>query len=632
MKRLAIGVFVFFCLGSLYINTTQTADNPEAFRVNLKRIDNQKNSVGSGFSFDEKEVADIVQKYPVKLPQPMPAEAKLGYFYGGPIYAILQKTPGQPKIRLTMDVNANFDLTDDPVLELAQSDKMEEWTVVKIARPFGGTSPRTEWLPYRIGYREYKGRDGKIQDSINIGAEYAFQGDFRLGNHDYGLQLMDGDARGRFIREKLVNVYISIKMKGDMMPGQGHRFFELIPIEGSLYEVKDFAEDGSWIDFIKSPLPPAALGKAAPDMELTDTTGRKFRLSDYKDKLLLLDFWPSWCKPCVAEFAEIKKILQQYEGRSLAVIGVNIDEAPRLEQARKVIAEYNLPWPQIMDGKGEFIPVYQVYGRLPEHANSFPAYVAIDRQGIARYATNDFNKMARFLAAKLAPENASTETLFVPLLEMKTLLAPPAGVDFSRSNVEEFLRIHPVKIPKDLPADARVGLTSNGTLVIASPGSTPDTVRLIVDSERDFDLLNDKAQEIPIVRKPNVGKSDAKGIQIIITYESGARSFISFPFFAKTAQDGKIPDIFVFGFQQVFSGAFFEGNEEYQIELTDPTPDRLFSKEDMTRPDILKLSQKKDGQWIEVYKGSEKIPIGGRLFRLRFISDDGYLIELEKEK
>jgi peroxiredoxin len=573
--------------------TTETTENPNAFRVNLKRIDNQKSSVFSGFYFDEKDVAEAIRKYPVKLPQPMPADAKLGYFYGGPIYAVLQKTPGQSKIRLTMDVNANFDLSDDPVLELAPIEKMEDGTIVKIARHFGGVSPRTEWLPYRIGYRERKGRDGKVEDIINISAEYEFEGDFRLKNRDYKLQLMDGDARGRFIREKLVNVIFRIKLKGDEKPGQGHRFFELIPIEDSLYEVKDFAEDGSWIDFIKSPLPPAALGKAAPDMELTDTTGRKFRLSDYKGKLLLLDFWPSWCQPCVAEFADIKKILQQYEGRPLAVIGINIDEAARLEQARKVVADYKLSWPQVMDGKGEFIPVYQVYGRLPEHMNSFPAYVAIDQQGIARYATNDFKKMARFLGAHFASENMATDSFFIPLTETKSSFAKePSAVDFTRAKVDNFLRVHPAKIPQDLPAEARIGIMSNGTLLIASPGSSQETIRLIVDSERDFDLMKDKAQEIPVVRKPNVDKSDAKDIQIITTYESGGRSFFPFSFFAKPTQDGGPPDIFVFGFQRTLCGSFYEGSKEYQIEVTDPTPDLLFTEEDMSRPDILKLNLK----------------------------------------
>lgn len=617
----------------VFSRPVQTTKNRNAFRVTLSRVDNVKSGIFNGLRFDKDDVTKVVQKYPVKLPEPQPADAELGYFYGGPIYAIKQKVPGESKIKLILDTNANFDLTDDDVLELPNAEKSEEATQVKIARHFADTPPRTEWLPYLIWYRESKDRNGQVRESVYIQDNYRFTGEFSLGNKVYTLDLVDADARGRFIREKLVNVFIHLKVKDDKKPSRGHRLFELIQIENSLYEIKDFAEDGSWIDFIKSPLPTAALGKPAPDMELTDTSGRNFRLSDYRGKLLLLDLWPSWCKPCVAEFTEIKKIFQKYKDRSFAVIGINIDEAVRLEQARKVIADHQIPWPQVMEGKGEFIPVYQVYARLPERMNSFPAYVAIDRQGIARYATNDFRKMARFLEASLADETDGTDTLFIPLADTTTIPAKePAAIDFSSKNVRKFLDSHPAKLPENLLQEARIGVMSNGTLFISSPGSSADNVRIIVDSDRDFDLTNNEVQEIPVLDKPNPDKSDAKDIQIIITYDSDARSFYPYAFFAKPVPGQDFLEILFFGHQQTFSGSIYEGDREYQIELIDPTPDLLFTEEDMSRPNILKLKIKRDGEWVVVHQGTGKIPIGDHLYRLCFVSDDGHLVELEREK
>lgn len=633
MKRILALFLGFLIFMPAFSRPVQAIKNKNAFRVTLSRIDNKKSGVFHGFIFDKEDVEKVIEKYPVKLPEPLPADAQLGYFYGGPIYAIKQKIPGESFIKLILDTNANFDLTDDAVLELSTVEKSDEGILVKIARPFAGPPPRTEWLPYHIWYMESKGRDGQVRESVYIRDNYRFTGEFRLGNKVYELHLIDGDARGRFIREKLVNVYIHLKVKDDQKPSKGGRLFELIQIENSLYEVKGFAEDGTWIDFIKSPLPSAALGKAAPDMELTDTSGRNFRLSDYQGKLLLLDFWPSWCKPCVAEFAEIKKTLQKYEGQPFAVIGINIDEAARLEQARKVIADHQLPWPQVMEGKGRFIPVYQVYGRLPERMNSFPAYVAIDRQGIARYATNDFKKMARFLAASFTDKTEGADTLFVPLADATTVPAKkPASIDFSREKVQTFLRSHTVKMPENLPQEARMGVMSNGTFLAASPGSSADRVRIIIDSDRDFDLTNNEALEIPVVDKPNPGKSDAKDIQIIITYASNARSFYPYSFFAKPVPGGSSPDILFFGYQQTFCGSLYEGDREFQIELFDPTPDLLFTEKDMSRPDILKLKIKRDGEWVVVHQGTRKIPIGDRLYRLSYVSDDGNLVELEREK
>jgi len=611
----------------------QIEESKNAFRVNLKRIDNERSGIFSGFYFDEEDVTKTLKKYMVELPDPFPAEAELGYFYGGPIYAIKQKIPGKSTIKLTLDTNANFDLTDDDILELSHVEGSEGASEITLARHFSDPEPRTEWLPYLIWYDESKDRNGQLHESVYIQTNYKFSGEFHIENQPYILDLVDGDARGRFIREKLVNVYIRIKEKDDPKPSRGGRLFELYEIENAFYEIKEFAEDGSWIDFIKSPLPTAALGKLAPDMELIDMDGNTFKLSDYRGKLLLLDFWPSWCKPCVAQFTEIKKILQNYKDQSLAVIGINIDKESRLEQARKVIADYQLPWPHVMEGKGEFIPIYQVYGRLPERMNSFPAYVAIDKQGIARYASNDFKKMTRFLQAHFADDTEGIHTLFIPLADSLTLKAKePAAIDFSGEKVQKYLELNQTKMPENLPQETRIGLMSNGTLLASNPGSSADNVRIIIDSDRDFDLTNNEAQEIPVVNKPNPDKTDAQDIQIIITYESSARSFYPYSFFAKSIPGNDSPDILFFGFEQTFSGSFYEGDLEYQIEITDPTPDLLFTKEDMSNPDILKLKIKKGNKWELVHQGSQKIPIGDHLYRLHFVSDDGHLVELEREK
>jgi len=633
MKRYLLVVFCLFIFMPACSQPDQTEESKNAFRVNLSRVDNEKSGVFSGFYFDEEDVSKALEKYPVKLPDPFPEEAELGYFHGGPIYAIKQKLPGQSKIKLTLDTNANFDLTDDDVLELSHVEESEEASEIELARHFSDPEPRTEWLPYLIWYRESTDRNGQLRESVYIQTNYKFSGEFQVENQAYTLDLIDGDARGRFIREKLVNVYIRIKEKDDPKQKRGGRLFELYQIENAFYEIKEFAEDGSWIDFIKSPLPIAALGRPAPDMELTDMEGNEFKLSDYRGKLLLLDFWPSWCKPCVAQFTEIKKILQNYKDQSLAVIGINIDKESRMEQARKVIAEHQLPWPHVLEGKGEFIPIYQVYGRLPERMNSFPAYVAIDSQGIARYATNDFKKMTRFLMAHFTDDTEDTHTLFVPLADSSNKLATePAAIDFSGERVQKYLELHPTKMPENLPQETRIGLMSNGTLLASSPGSSSDKVRIIVDSERDFDLTNNEAQEIPIVDKPNPEKADAIDIQIIITYESSARSFYPYSFFAKSDQHSGSSDILFFGFEQISSGSFYEGNQEYQIEITDPTPDLLFTKEDMSNPDILKLKIKKGNKWELVYQGTQNIPIGDHLYRIHFVSDDGNLVELEREK
>ena len=339
---------------------------------------------------------EALEKYKPKLPDPLPDDVQVTFSPAGPFFGLLEKEEGQQKVKLTLDVNMNQDLTDDAAIELFDSEDWEEGAIVKIARTYDEPEEHTEWLPCRIGYSLDKDRDGKIRDNIFIVSNYRYEGDFQLKKQDYTIRLLDGDVRGRFILEKLVNVFVRIGLKSEMdKPGAGssHRLYELVQLGDKLFEFKGIAEDGSWVELAESNLPITALGKPAPDMEMTDMEGKSFSLSDYRGKLLLLDFWFAGCKPCIAKFPDIKKQILSYADRHFETIGINIDEASRVEQAKKVIADYELTWPQVVEGKGEFIPVYQVYGRLPERAMTFPIYVAIDEKGITRYATNDFNKM-----------------------------------------------------------------------------------------------------------------------------------------------------------------------------------------------------------------------------------------------
>ena len=62
--------------------------------------------------------------------------------------------------------------------------------------------------------------------------------------------------------------------------------------------------------------------KPAPKLELNDVEGRALRLGDYKGKVVLLNFWATWCAPCRAEMPDLVKWQREYKGKGLQVIGV----------------------------------------------------------------------------------------------------------------------------------------------------------------------------------------------------------------------------------------------------------------------------------------------------------------------
>lgn len=599
-------------------------------RVGLTRNDNITGSTGYQFEFDEGIIAKELEKSPTKFPASLPPDARKVMFIVGRIMGFIQPIPGKTGVLLTFDVNMNRDLTDDAPFEVPEVDSWNNGIVMKLARSFTSPLPHTEWLPYRIAYEKNAGPGGKLSEDLFVTPNYRFDGEFRLGEKEYGVSLYDGDLAGRFIREKQVNVILSIKPKDPLGKPSSHRLFELIPIGGYLYEIKAIAEDGSWVEFAASGLSATALGKKAPDLSMTDTKGKTFRVSEYRGKVLVLDFWYVWCKPCIAKFPAIKKMIESYSDKPLAAVGVNIDKPERVEQAMKVIADYGLTWRQVVEGKAEFLPVYQVYGRLPEQPMSFPIYVAIDEEGIARYATNDFEKMGRFLEAHFRDPKGSGNTLFIPLgraNDFEKKEPPITAVDFGSPEALALSEGKKLKLPSGLPDAARVGRMPNGIALVAYPAPTPDKIQMILDADGNSDLTNDQVYGISVQHAPIPDESMMANVNYRLSWKSGAMGFGKFPFFARLSGE-----IFFKGRILNFAGTFFGGYEEYRLELTDPNGDQILTKEDWSAPGLLKLKVRKGESWVQVHEGTTGIPIGRSLYRVLDISDDGYLVILEKEK
>src|SRR5580658_4331491 len=69
-----------------------------------------------------------------------------------------------------------------------------------------------------------------------------------------------------------------------------------------------------------------AAGKAAPDFTLKDAKGKRLSLSDYKGKVVLLNFWATWCGPCKTEIPWFVEFQNEVQARGFTVIGVSMDE------------------------------------------------------------------------------------------------------------------------------------------------------------------------------------------------------------------------------------------------------------------------------------------------------------------
>jgi cytochrome c biogenesis protein CcmG/thiol:disulfide interchange protein DsbE len=66
-------------------------------------------------------------------------------------------------------------------------------------------------------------------------------------------------------------------------------------------------------------------GKTAPPFTLLDLNGNKVSLSDYKDNVVILDFWATWCPPCIKEIPHFIELYKEYKNKGLVILGISVD-------------------------------------------------------------------------------------------------------------------------------------------------------------------------------------------------------------------------------------------------------------------------------------------------------------------
>lgn len=120
-------------------------------------------------------------------------------------------------------------------------------------------------------------------------------------------------------------------------------------------------------------------GELAPNLSATTLRRTTVDLEALRGKIVLLQFWASWCESCIDGMPDLALLYDEHGGDDFEIVGISLDEDPRA--ARRAIAEFGLSWPQICDALGKESPLARSYG-----VAGTPRYVLIDRQGLVHAA------------------------------------------------------------------------------------------------------------------------------------------------------------------------------------------------------------------------------------------------------
>ncbi|MBX3619026.1 MAG: TlpA family protein disulfide reductase [Rhizobacter sp.] len=119
----------------------------------------------------------------------------------------------------------------------------------------------------------------------------------------------------------------------------------------------------------------ATVGAPAPDFTLRVLDGPNLRLQEQRGKVVLVNFWATWCGPCRKEMPHLNRIADKYRSAGLVMLGVNVDDNVR--NAAEVAAKLGVKFPVLLDTDKRVSKLYDL--------NSMPSTMVIDRSGRVRY-------------------------------------------------------------------------------------------------------------------------------------------------------------------------------------------------------------------------------------------------------
>jgi thiol-disulfide isomerase/thioredoxin len=126
--------------------------------------------------------------------------------------------------------------------------------------------------------------------------------------------------------------------------------------------------------FICSPLAPIGCAPEKPNVKFTALDGRDMDLAKLKGKVVLIDFWATWCGPCVAEVPNVVDTYNRFHDKGFEIIGISLDHDK--DALAGFIRDHGMVWPQYFDGKGWDNDIARKHG-----VRSIPAMWLVDKEG-----------------------------------------------------------------------------------------------------------------------------------------------------------------------------------------------------------------------------------------------------------
>jgi thiol-disulfide isomerase/thioredoxin len=373
------------------------------------------------------EKPPTVTKLPADVTAPVFGELGLRGREGAHYHVVFDLPKGKQP-RLFADSNGDGDLTNDPPAQwkLTREAQGKKPPLYEGGATFDlGSADR----PMPVHIELYC--EGNSFHTVYRRPDYATEGKLALEGKSYAVMLNDAACTGDFSGSKIdpadsfaVHPQLLIDLDGDGKfggKGEAVNVNKPLKIGDATYKLADIAKDGTSFKLIKGDADAIAAGESRAPSAMRDgrtraisSAGKPFELAftdaisgktidlqrDLKGKIVVLDFWATWCGPCVAEMPANKEIYARYKDKGVEFIGISLDnpdDKGGLRALKKYCAENQITWPQYhLQGKGGNPTFARDWG-----VTSIPSVFLVDADG-KLYTTDARGKLETMIPDLLA--------------------------------------------------------------------------------------------------------------------------------------------------------------------------------------------------------------------------------------
>ncbi|MGZ4036432.1 MAG: redoxin domain-containing protein, partial [Bacteroidia bacterium] len=267
------------------------------------------------------------------------------------------------------------------MLVLDSSDKV---TVTGNAKDLGNTykvqgSPETKlFLEYNDLNKVYQNQNDSLKSAFQMAMQSVKMDSLRMDSLSKVFEKPYLEMRDRFTDQLAAKIRANTNMFSSIMAVQPLDPDKYSDVFKALDEGlgKKYPENNSVRMFRQavSRLVSARIGQEAPELSLATPEGGQLKLSSLRGKIVMIDFWASWCGPCRKDMPHVKEVYAKYKSKGFEILGVSLDREK--QDWVEAIKKDGLSWPQISDLKFWDSEAARLY-----NVQSIPHTVLVDKEG-----------------------------------------------------------------------------------------------------------------------------------------------------------------------------------------------------------------------------------------------------------